>query len=446
MGKSLLEAGCHWFLRLESYFVSVAVLRTLRAHGPEPISSALKTIPLSVLTNKDAQAPANLLHLSSPAVLQALSDAKTVVHTLVPEQHRVWTGNDRRLLHPIAVTWLPSANGVAFVEADSGAIRLARLHSPADVRLLATSAETVHGLAQTKGILLVTMPQTAEIRYLELKAGSSEVKVSGLDMPTVRQMLHERGENTDDGRSGPELRKCLKTLLTEERVAEFGPDANGEAKDEAPSGNRARIPKAAKTLRSLELSGARLQAPLAIAAHPSNFQVAVSDSKVPVISIVTLSVSGIHLRGKVTVIKDSGFKDGSQLNSLAWRNAEQLLVVDSSSAGGLFLLYLQEGHCIQRQCLLQHSIVSPAMPRQLYGVCVSRSGAILVSDADRRTVYRVQDFKDQAGTAIPLLGDSKKPAAFRDGTASNATFVQPMGLAAEGESIFICDAGAGAIR
>ena len=75
----------------------------------------------------------------------------------------------------------------------------------------------------------------------------------------------------------------------------------------------------------------------------------------------------------------------------------------------------------------------------MYDVTVTSKGKLLFSDLDLRKVGKVD-----CGVANYIVGSGIDSA--KDGCEKTASFVQPTGICAEGETIFLTDTGAAAVK
>lgn len=445
VGKSFWDSFCNWPLRIRGHRVFMAMLRTLRDDTVWAEGDTLRRVlPLTPLTGRDQQAPENILHASKDTVLAAVKDAGAVMHTIVPEKYKKADGNKRALQHPIAVAI--SGNLLAFIEADTGALTVARMHVPIDAKVSARTDDTLHGVAFVGDTIVVTVPSANELRYVDLKQGSSEMNPARMSGPDLKKALQERDESGEG--SVLELRSRLKQLLADESKAMFGEEEDANAAGhEGQAANRRRVkPARKKKLRSMELSGDKLQAPLAIATHPAERnKIAVSDRKTCRIALVTLTVKRIQLVGAIKYVSPE-IRPGAELNAVCWQNESYLLCLDSSKLGGLFRLNVETK--VTTQLLVNGGIriaEGKHIPMRPFGVAVDHKGRIFISDAAERTVRQYIPPDKDAKQQLLLYAGSSDPG-FRDGTARTGCFEQPLGIAADGASLLVCDAGSGSLK
>lgn len=432
VGKCFWDGLCNWPLKLEGVRCCMQFLRTLREDSQLRLAAVL---PLFPLTARDQQAPENLLMCSKPDVVQIVKQAKTVVHQLIPEKYRNWEGNSRQLQHPIAIA--ASGKNFAFLEADTGTISIARWHTPADVKKSSQCSETAHGLALVGSILVVTVPAgESTIQYLEVKPGGSELNPSSLSVGDLRKELEKR-DSDPAGLLKPDMVKALRQLLKDERDARFGVDG-GDEKEQKES--RAKRPR----LRPLPITGAKLARPLGIAAHPSDMRVAIFDGETRRIALVDLAVDGIQLKGSARFLGQQ-ISATAELSSLAWdADRDRILGADSAPDGGIVSLRCDTKLVTKLVSNGQVNIGGGVrLPIKPFGICIS-NGRVVYTDATERTVRELQ--LGDAGSVSLLHIAGSAAAGFRDGAATTAAFVQPMGLAADGSSLLVCDAGNGTVR
>jgi hypothetical protein len=430
VGKCVWDGLCNWSLVEDDYRICMQFLRTLREDSALP--QLAKKLPLFPLTCRDQQAPENLLHASTDAVVQQLQTVEHVCHQLCPEKWRKWDGNNRQLEHPLAIAAQP--NRLAFLEGDSGRISLGSWHSPFDVKQSSSAESAAHGLTFVGDILFVTVPGAASIQYLEAKAGSSEVAVGQMKMAQLRKELHARDVDTT-GKKATALRHELKSLLDREREAKFGADPGANDKERKQA--RAIRPR----LRPLVLQGERLQRPLGIAAHPSERRIAVADGNSRRIALIDLKVQGVQQVGSCRFVGEP-ISATAELTSLCWIADDMLIVADSSPGGGLWSVDVKTG--AQRLELKSGSqlVDGRRLPMKPWGVAFS-AGRLYYTDAAERTV-RELSFTDTGQPNLSLIAGSGREGT-KDGTGLSCSFVQPTGIAVDGASLLVCDTGGGRI-
>ena len=112
---------------------------------------------------------------------------------------------------------------------------------------------------------------------------------------------------------------------------------------------------------------------------------------------------------------------------------EDLCVADSSPSGGIYLVDCKDASFTK---LIKNG--SPSL-KTVYDVSVTSKGNLVFSDEEAR---RIGTFDSGAADYIVGSGiDSSK-----DGCEKTASFVQPTGICAEGETIFLTDIGAAAVK
>lgn len=431
VGKCIWDGLCNWAVLLDDHRTCMQFLRTLREDTNLP--DLPKHLPLFPLTCRDQQAPENLLYASTEPVLSQLRAVQHVCHQLCPEKWRKWDGNNRELEHPLAVA--THAHRLAFMES-SNRISLGNWHTPFDVKQSSSAEAKAHGLAFVDNVLFVTVPGSAEIQYLEAKAGSSEAAVGSMRVADLRRELHDRDEDTT-GLDQTAMRRILKGRLEQEREAKFGVDPGADEKERKQ--NRSTRPR----LRKLVLEGDLLRKPLAIAAHPSERRLAVTDGSSRRVAVIELRTQGVQLIGSCRFVCESISPD-AQLNSMCWVSDDMLVVADSSPSGGLWSVDVAADgthHLQLRSGSL--NVDGQQLPMKPWGVC-SSAGRLYYTDVAERTV-REYTMDSEGGQAVLRLIAGSGSAGTRDGIAVSSTFVQPTAIASDGGSLVVCDSGSGRI-
>jgi hypothetical protein len=428
VGKCMWDGLCNWVLVMDDNRICMQFLRTLREALPE----LAKLLPLFPLTCRDQQAPENLLHASTEPVMQQLQGIARVCHQICPEKWRKWDGNNRELEHPLAVATQPQR--LAFLEADTGRISLGSWHTPFDVKQSSTVNASAHGLTFVGHVLIVTVPGSATIQYLETKAGGGEIAVGKLPTAELKQMLHDRDVETA-GLSLTEMRRELTQRLQTERERKFGLDPGADEKERKQS--RSTRPR----LRPLTVHGDQLKRPLAVAAHPSERRIAVAEGDSKRIAVVELKTQGVQLMGTSRFVCGA-ISPTADLNSLCWITDDLLAVADSSPGGGIWSVDVNSGVLHLQLRSGSQLIEGKRLPMKPWGVC-SSAGQLYYTDATERTVRQVT-LTANGDIALPLIAGSGDERA-RDGTEHSCSFVQPTGIAADGQSLLVCDTGAGRI-
>jgi hypothetical protein len=197
------------------------------------------------------------------------------------------------------------------------------------------------------------------------------------------------------------------------------------------------------------LSGHSLRAPKAIAAHPNEHVLCVSDASVHRLGLIKLSVRGVQLRGEVTWAS-APLGSAAEINSVCWDGDNHVLVIDSSPTGGLLRVNVETSEAIKVLAIAAiRNIHGRMLPVRPFGVAICRASQhfIVISDPGDNTIQRVVLNDDKsAAVSVDILGGRSREAGARDGMFSTARFAQPLGICCDGASILVCDASAGAIR
>ena len=194
----------------------------------------------------------------------------------------------------------------------------------------------LQGIAVIDQIVFVTAADPGQVLYIETKARAGELQPSKMLVTDLRKELQARGEGAEGTKTV--LAERLKELLNEERAKLLGTE--DDAKGQATS--RSRIPRGPQPLRPLKLRGdlKALTAPMAIASHPGQRQLCLSDALSNAIVLVDLDPpSGVQLQGKVRLLDRVKLPLTAQINGVCWNpGTDQVLIVDSSADGGIYMV------------------------------------------------------------------------------------------------------------
>ena len=96
VAKKKWQSFSNWFLLVNNYRVNLVQLRELRNDNTLHSELAAPLLPLSAVRNRDRQDVNSVMEISSPSVRKILTEnAKTVTHTVVPEEYRLREDNKR---------------------------------------------------------------------------------------------------------------------------------------------------------------------------------------------------------------------------------------------------------------------------------------------------------------------------------------------------------------
>ena len=145
---------------------------------------------------------------------------------------------------------------------------------------------------------------------------------------------------------------------------------------------------------------------------------------------VTVKSNGLALQAQTeefVSLPGSACVTGLAINS----ETNDLCVADPS--GGIYVVDLKDASFTK--------IVKNGTPslRTVYDVAVTSKGRLVFSDVGARKVSRVD-----SGAANYIVGSGIDSP--EDGCEKTASFVQPTGICAEGETIFLTDTGAAAVK
>ena len=158
----------------------------------------------------------------------------------------------------------------------------------------------------------------------------------------------------------------------------------------------------------------------------------VSQRNSSVILKVAVQSNGLALEAQTedfVSLPGSACVTGLAINS----QTEDLCVADSSPSGEIYLV-----DCKDASFTKPRKNGSPPL-KTVYDVSVTSKGNLVFSDVEARRIGRFD-----SGAANYIVGsgiDSSK-----DGCEKTASFVQPTGICAEGETIHLIDTGAAAVK
>lgn len=95
VAKIKRQSFSNWFLLVNNYRVNLVLLRELR-NDNALLSKLAPLLPLSAVRNHGRQDVDSVMQISSPSMRKILTEnAKTVTHTVVPEEYRLREDNKR---------------------------------------------------------------------------------------------------------------------------------------------------------------------------------------------------------------------------------------------------------------------------------------------------------------------------------------------------------------
>ena len=173
IGKSLKCSWSNWFIDLNEQMSNLVLIRTLRDSTDSDVRKLLrKMLTLECVRNKDRMAVEPIVRLTRPEVIEALSKASLVAHTLVPEKYRFWTSNQQGVCcHPVAICPGPLGSILALdYDFNTSCSRLLkiRLHQPVDVAEVQNGLKDSRDLCFSRGAAYIAERGNVCIRFEDL--------------------------------------------------------------------------------------------------------------------------------------------------------------------------------------------------------------------------------------------------------------------------------------
>lgn len=409
LGKNLNGSFSNWYLRYEDSRFNKSMIRTLWKEPSEEVGKPLKDIiTLKALRYRDRMDSHFVTDISNPKVRSVLQKVTITSHTLVPETYRNYDSNKVGVLsHPTQVCCGP--DGTIFtVDTSKGTAVKARLHYPVDVDTVVKDLKKPQGVFFAGGVLFISDTDANRIVYSDLNhvtvLNVKAMKKAELLAECMTRGLVEEGS----GETVPNLRKHLDRWLKQHTIPT---NENKEVVIEPP-----------------------IQKPGAICGDMSSFDrifvSSLADGKVYQVEVVT---DGAALHGTASAIVELGID--AVPSGLHWEGDDGVLYIADASVDGGIVAYSSASGEVQ-------SILSNGSPtcQQVYDVTIA-GGNLMYTDQSSRKLGVVE-----GGTGTYVIGISTRQPKSVDGSQYCAAFAQPLGVCAEGKSVFLCDAAAGRLK
>ena len=179
--------------------------------------------------------------------------------------------------------------------------------------------------------------------------------------------------------------------------------------------------------------------PLALTADKERDLLYVSQRDSATILKVSLIFTGAQLKGVVEPFITMTRKACN--TGLAYsKESCELYVADSQDDGGIYMIdtAVENGEPTYVK-LIDNNTTTCSRAYSFY-LTVVHSGDVYVTDVDARKIGRLGD----GNAAEYVIGSGEETQI--DGCEKTASFVQPTGLCTEGDSLFVTDTGAGALK
>lgn len=410
-GKNVHRSHCNWFMFIEKARFSLVMLRTARLDSS--CSKDLKAVLTDVaLRGRDRMDTSYVAECNRVNVVEVLQRMGYLVHTLVPEMFWKEYGLNKPgvLVHPISVCC--GAFGLLYVvDYTLGSLFKVRLHNPADVELLAKDILHPTCVIYESGVIFVA--EEDSLSYLDV-GKVVQLNPKALKKPRLQEELCKRGLlGRDDRVSVTEMRSMLSNWIKENPPA--SQKSNG--------------------LISL-LEGVSA---LAFCANEDRSILYVSQRNNPTILKVTVTCTGTVLKADVEpfiTISSKACCTGLAFN----KETRDILVANSQDDGGIYMIDAASEDRAATCVKMIHN--GTDVCSRAYGVAISHSGDTFFTDVDAHKIGKL--LKGSTCLAEYTMGsEGEEP---HDGCDKTAVFVQPTGLCTEGDSLYLTDTGAGALK
>jgi len=385
------------------------MLLTSRLYSP--CSEELKAIVTDVaLRGRDRMDTSFVAECNAEPVARILKRMDFLVPTLVPEMFWKEYGLNKPgvLQHPISVC---AGNFGSLYTADYtlGILYKVKLHNPADVQVLAKDVANPTCIIYKSGVIFVA--EESCLSYLDVgnvvALNPKALKKPRLQTELLKRQLLQPGEKA----SVAQMRQRLS-----EWVKENASDTSRE-----------------NGLKNLfdEIS------PLALTADKERDLLYVSQRDSATILKVSLIFTGAQLKGVVEpfiAMTRKACNTGLPYS----KESCDLYVADSQDDAGIYMIDTAVENGEPTYVKLVDSNTTTCS--RGYSLTVVHSGDVYFTDVDARQIGRLGD----GNAAEYVIGSGEETSI--DGCEKTASFVQPTGLCTEGDSLFVTDTGAGALK
>ena len=362
------------------------------------------------LRGRDRMDTSYVAECNSKAVANIIQRMKYLVHTLVPEMFWKEYGNNKEgvLEHPISVS--TGGFGSMFL-ADFTAATLvkARLHNPVDVQVLSRTVTRPTCVHYKKGVVFVA--EETAVLYLDVgnvvRLNPKVLRKAQLESELQKRKLIGGGDKLTVAEMRSKLTLWLKSNTPQTK------------RDDG--------------LQPL-LDGI---SPLALTSNEERSILFVSQRDSSTILKVLVTCNGACLTGNADLFVT--LPGRACCTGLAYREeTKDLYVADSQDEGGIYMIHaaMEAGEPSYIKIFINNLVTC----KRVYDVTTTSSGEVFFTDVDKRQIGEVVE----GGEVKYVVGSGRDET--RDGCQESASFVQPTGLCSEGDSIYVTDTGAGALK
>ena len=403
-GKNIHRSHGNWFLFVNQARFSLVMLRTARLDSAA--AESLKTVLTDkALRGRDRMDTTYVAECTSPQVVEIVRSMNFLVHTIIPEMYWKEYGPNKpgAATHPLAVC-LGSFGTLFFVDYTVGCLFKARLHNPVELERVTDGLAKPTGVVYMKGVVYVA--EEAAVTYVDV-GGVVKLKPSRMRKPQLVEELNKRGLlQTGEHLTVAQMKERLASWMNE-NIRNAGKMSDSQVLVDGLS-------------------------PMALTSDEKTEVLFLSQRNSNVILKVTVKSNGLALQAQTeefVSLPGSACVTGLAINN----ETNDLCVADSSPCGGIYVVDLKDASFTK--------IVKNGTPslRTVYDIAVTSKGRLVFSDVGARKVGRVD-----SGAANYIVGSGIDSP--EDGCEKTASFVQPTGICAEGETIFLTDTGAAAVK
>lgn len=177
--------------------------------------------------------------------------------------------------------------------------------------------------------------------------------------------------------------------------------------------------------------------PLALTSNEERSVIFVSQRNSSTILKVTVTCTGACLCGNAEpFVTLPGMACGTGLGYS--EETRDLYVADSQDEGGIYMVDTSMEAGRPSYVKILHN--NPVDCGRVYDLVVNSSGELFFTDVDRRQIGKLVN-----GNTVEHVAGSGRDEP-RDGCQQTVSFVQPTGLCSEGDSLYVTDTGAGALK
>ena len=402
--KNFDQSSANWFLFIDGCRFNRSLLRTLR-NRETSISPALKEVVSDrALRRRDRQDTSYVFDSTSEALCDILGRIEYCVHTIIPEPLRKSDSNKPGVLtHPIGIA---VDNGILFItDFEKDQVFKARMHYPVDVEEFGSGFQSPRGVAFFGGVVFVC--EKSQIFYKDI-GGNVVVQPKKMRKQQLVDAMTARHLPTA-GKGVRELQNDLNDWMLR----------HGPVQQERVPGRHVLFLDR-PTISGTAITGVRTA---------DNWSLFVSCPKEDAVHRLTVTTDGAKLSAKLTCLTKV-----KNVTGLAVRSTELFLAVNDEENGGIYIFNL-ETRVMKKIFVSCH----------VFDVAITQSGLIVFTEP---SMCRVRGFtfeNGDCGTAF-AIGEKEDVLLSKDGCETTSKLVQPTGITTEGETVYICDTGIGAVK